>query len=107
MKGFLFAVTLFVVVAFPLVGAASPFLVCNPHASATKFQIEVNGEIIEANVTGETGALSIRHDLAGFADGTYVFRARAGNLWGWSTWTAPLDAAKVIPAPLSGFGVVE
>lgn len=105
MKKFLFAVLL--VVMFPLSASAGPFLICDPHASATKFQIEVNGEVVEADVTGEAGSLSIRHDLAGFADGAYVFRARAGNLWGWSTWTVPLDVAKALPNALSGFGIVE
>lgn len=107
MKKLLFVGIMCLVLASTRAGLASPFLVCDPHASATKFQLEINGEVVDADTSGAAGALTIKHDLAGIAEGAYVFRARAGNLWEWSIWTIPLNAAKALPNVPSGFGIVE
>ena len=108
MKFLAFILVVFLLVVLPCVVFAAPFLTCDPHPDATKFEIEINGQVIPADAIGTVGSLSIYHDLGSLPEGPYVFRARAGNSWGlWSDWAAPLDEVKASPGPVSGFGISE
>lgn len=89
---------------------ASPFLVSDPHPDATvdRYEIEVNGtrEVAAWEYVG--AETRIKHDWAGYADGAYTVRARAGNVWGWSSWSDPFSFAKARPDPrVFGLGIEE
>ena len=81
----------------------TPFLVCDPNPGADKVILEINGvETLEfaAEVDG-----SLRYDLVGLADGDFVIRAKAGNIWGWSEWSVPLSDTKAAPNAFGGLRV--
>jgi len=59
---------------------ADPFLVCDPQAGVTHY--EITGDITDT-VTAEPDG-SIKRDMAGTADGTYNIDVKACNLWGCS-----------------------
>ena len=105
---FLFLFIVFVVFfVLPRVAVAAPFLVCDPHPVATKFELKIDGVIVVPETTGAVGSLAIRYDLADLPGGAHTFEARAGNSWNWSDWTPPLDETKVTCGPVSGFGISE
>ena len=89
---------------------AAPFLVCNPTSEdVTKYEIEVNGVVEPATLEELTTGVRIHHDLNNWSENSYTVRARAGNIWGWSEWSVPLEFAKAIPTVLSvsGLGIEE
>lgn len=102
MKKLLFALVFVLAFSISTVFAA-PFLVCDPNPGATKIILEINTvEIPE--FPAETDG-SLRHDLAGLAEGPFTIRAKAGNVWGWSDWSLPLADTKAIPNASSGLRV--
>jgi hypothetical protein len=70
---------------------AEPFLKAGATLNATKWQIDLNGVIIEAPVDSEDATTAwLKYDLIGLAEGDHSVKVRAGNAWGWSQWY-PLD----------------
>ena len=88
---------------FPVFCFAAPFLVCDPQAKVEKYILEINGvETPEFNARPDG---SVRYDLVGLAEGPFMIRAKAGNVWGWSDWSAPFSDAKAVPGGPSGLRV--
>lgn len=99
MKKLLF-ISLLLFALFPVTAFASPFLVCDPQAEITQYELEINGTVTSGIVAEADG--SIRHDLAGFEPGAYTFRARCADVSGWwSDWSIPFDGMK----PAAPFGL--
>ena len=88
-------VIMIAVLCFGIVEALSaPFLVCDPQAGVTEYEVDVNGAVA-GNIVAEPDG-SLRYDLAGSSAGAYTFRARCRtDTWpGWSDWSDPFDAVK-------------
>ena len=70
---------------------AGPFLVCDPQTGVLDYEvtIEQNGiPVVGGRVPAEADT-TLRFDLEGIPNGTYVAKVKAGNLWGWSDWSLP------------------
>lgn len=80
---------------------AAPFLVCDPQAEVMSYTLEINGILFE-NIAAEADG-SIKYDLAGTADGIYLVKAKAHNMWGESGWSVPFDLA--VQRPGAPFGL--
>lgn len=85
---FFFALGLFFLSWLIVVNAqAEPFLWCGATPNATKWQIELDGVIIDlpvSHIADDTAWL--KYDLAGIPNGDHFVEVRAGNPWGWSDW---------------------
>jgi len=89
---------MWLVVGLLCVNAEATSLACDWVEGVTASEVEVNG-VVQPGTVIQDGADMILLDLAGYANGNYVFRARFIGLGGWpSEWSAPFDAAK----PASG-----
>ena len=71
---------------------AAPFLVCDPNPGAEMIILEINGVEMPEFAAEPDG--SLRYDLAGLVAGDFTVRAKAGNMWGWSIYSLPLDFTK-------------
>ena len=87
--------TLILVFAFVSSVFAAPFLVCDPQTGVEKYILEINAVEIPEFAAEPDG--SIRYDLAGLAEGAFTVRCKAGNVWGWSAYSVPLDFTKALP----------
>lgn len=66
---------------------AEPYLWCGATPNATKWQINLDGVLMDlpvSHVANETAWL--KYDLVGIAEGVHLVEVRAGNVWGWSAW---------------------
>lgn len=82
----------------------TPFLICDPNPGAEKIILEINGVEIPEFAAESDG--SIHYDLAGLAEGDFVIRAKAGNMWDlWSEWSDPLSDTKAAPNAFGGLRV--
>jgi len=78
---------LFIVVLLAARAQAEPFLWCGATPDATKWEITLDGVLIEtitSHIADETAWL--KYDLIGLSDGQHKVEVRAGNVWGWSEW---------------------
>jgi len=95
-RHFLFAFVLVLVLLAALPAFAAPFLVCDPQDGVTRYDVEIDGAIV--NVPAEADG-SLRYDCAKLSRGpVYTFRARGANVWEVSDWCAPLESDSRIPA---------
>jgi hypothetical protein len=64
-------------------------------SAVDKFQVEIvdSNNVIVANPEVTVGEWVI----VSLPNGNYVARVRAGNIWGWSDYSDPLDFTKVLP----------
>jgi type 1 fimbria pilin len=69
--------------------------------------LEFNGEIAPATCETVGDEIRFKHDLGGFAIGTYAARLRWSNIWGSPEWSPPFEFTKAIPNPVSGIGLEE
>ncbi len=84
-----------------------PFLICDPHSSATFFEIELDGVVIVGtHEDSGSGTIRLNHDVSGVTAGTHQARTRACNTWGVGPWTSFLPFNKQIPGPVTGFALV-
>jgi len=66
---------------------AEPFLWCGATPNATKWQINLDGVLIDETVSHvENETAWLKYDLVGLAPGDHFVEVRAGNQWGWSAW---------------------
>jgi len=84
-----FVLVLFCLLASFTVGIvrAEPFLWCGATPDATKWEINLDGVIIEvktSHIADETAWL--KYDLIGISRGAHFVEVRAGNVWAWSDW---------------------
>lgn len=86
-----------------MVARAAPFLICDPQAEVTKYVIEMNGSEFPEFAAEPDG--SMKYDLSGLAEGSYTVRAKAGNLWGWSAYSAPFVFNVTIPSAPSNVNI--
>lgn len=84
---------------------AAPFLVCDPQTGVDKYILEINTVEMPEFVAEPDG--SMKYDLAGLAEGDFVVRLKAGNVWGWSTYSVPLDFTKALPQTPMGLRVIS
>ena len=89
MRKYLFALAM--VVLFPVIAIASPFLVCDPQAGVVEYDvnIEENGIPVMGGTVLAEADTTLRFDLEGIPNGVYNARVRAFNLWGGSDWSLP------------------
>lgn len=93
-----------ILILWPSLVFASPFLVCDPNPGAEKIILEINGVEIPEFPAEADG--SLRYDLEVLVEGDFTIRAKAGfGVWGWSEWSAPLSDTKVIPQAHGGLRV--
>ena len=98
MKKLFLALTLMFLLV-PILGFASPFLVCNPQAGVETYTI--TGDVFfTAAVTAQTDG-SLRADLAGIAAGSHAVTIAACNVWGCSS-TVPFVFTKTVPNAPAG-----
>lgn len=95
--------TLILIFAFVGTAFAVPFLVCDPQTDTDKYILEIN-TVEMPPLTAEADG-SIRYDLAGIAEGDFIARLKAGNIWGWSNYSDPLDFTKALPQTPMGLRV--
>ena len=88
-------ILILMLVLFPVFCFAAPFLVCDPQAGVNKYILEINTVEMPELAAEPDG--SIRYDLAGIAEGDFIVRLKAGNIWGWSQYSDPLDFTKTLP----------
>jgi hypothetical protein len=82
-----FLTTIFILLAFPAIALAGPFLVCDPPDPAeqvTSYTIYKDGEVFAENVPAP-----MNYDLNGLAPGQYTWTATAHNVWGASEPSNP------------------
>lgn len=94
---------LLVFLLIPVFVFAAPFLVCDPQTGVDKYILEINTVEMPELAAEPDG--SIRYDLAGIAEGDFIIRAKAGNIWGWSTYSDPLSFTKTLPQTPMGLRV--
>ena len=83
---------------------AAPFLVCDPNPDATKYVLEMDGVELSEGVCEADG--SIRYDMASYLNtGNHTVRAKAGNLWGWATYSDPFNFNANAPGAHIGVGL--
>jgi len=66
---------------------AEPFLWCGATPNAIKWEINLDGVLIQlpvSHIADETAWL--KYDLVGISEGVHLVEVRAGNQWGWSAW---------------------
>ena len=85
-----------VLISFPCLAIANPFLVCDPQTNVTHYVI--TGDInvtVPATDLGD-GTFRLKLDLAGISGGTYDLEVKAKNIWGESV-AAPFVFTKALP----------
>ena len=105
--GFTIAVALFLVMLFPAIASASPFLVCDPYpagSAVTSFTLFWDGAttgVVVPVLTDATGTY-FHVDLSTVTNGSHTVKARARNSWGESADSLPFTFVKLVPsAPLN------
>lgn len=94
--------SLFLILIFPVIVSASPFLVSDPDPDCTTCFYEVDGE--SGKYPTESDG-SIRHDLANQSSGQRNYQFRYGRAWTadamegeapveYSEWTAPFGVTR-------------
>jgi hypothetical protein len=98
------------IMLIPSVVFGSPFLVCDPIQQSfevTEFILEIDGQVI--SVPPEVlpdGTFRIFYDLAGITNGNHTIRAKAKNIWGESSWSAPFDFTSGMPTIPGGYRII-
>lgn len=87
-----------VVLMVAFVCYAGPFLVCDPQAGVTSYELEIDGAVVASNISAEADG-SVRYDMAGTANGSYNLRLRCSNPWGVSEWSDPLAVIVQVCGP--------
>jgi hypothetical protein len=87
------------IILFASISCATPFLCADPSATPiSSVEIEVTAGGITTVYTGTyivSGSDIRLLDLVGYANGSYIFRARWADASGWwSDWSTPLNAVK-------------
>lgn len=96
---------LIVGILFMVVGVcqAAPFLVCDAQDGVTKYVLDIDGVELPEGIAEADG--SIHYDMASYVNtGNHTVRAKAGNVWGWSTYSDPFDFDANVPGVYTGFG---
>lgn len=88
-------ILILMLVLFPVFCFAAPFLVCDPQVAVDKYILEIN--TVEMPELAAEADGSVRYDLAGIAEGDFIVRLKAGNIWGWSSYSVPLSFTKALP----------
>ena len=82
-----------IILLFPVMCFAAPFLVCDPQAGVISYHLDIDGTLINYIPAEPDG--SIHYDLAGMSPGPHIFKAQAIGEGGWpSDWTDPFDTVK-------------
>ena len=85
---------------------AAPFLVCDPQEGVTKYVLDIDG--VETTILTAQADGSLRYDMAAYINtGNHAVRAKAGNIWGWSTYSDPFNFDADTPNAVSGVGLSE
>ena len=90
----------FLLMSFLFVGFvhAEPFLKAGATLNCTKWQIDLDGVVIDVPVavSDDPRTVWMEYDLAEVSEGTHLVKVRAGNKWGmWSDWY-PLEFTKTM-----------
>ena len=105
--GFTLGVVLFLVMLFPAIASASPFLVCDPFpagSAVSSFVVFWDGSLtgVVAPVFTDATGTYLHLDLASVANGSHTVKVRARNSWGESADSLPFTFVKLVPsAPLN------
>jgi len=100
-------------ILLPLVGFASPFLVCNSYPTAVvqpdtfEVYIDSNPAVISIAVTNPDNSKQLKHDLAGtgLMDGSHTVKLKACNVWGCSDYSLPFTFTKSVANPPVSIGI--
>ena len=100
----------FLLVFFPAVCFAEPFLVCDPMTDATETQVTLDGNqgawvpyLEQQMEDGNTYCVLL--DLAGLTNGSHTVTAKARNFWGESAPSNPFVFGKQDAPVPGGFGL--
>jgi len=92
-KKLLMAMVVLVFMTVPAFAVETTILTCDPQAGVIRYDVEVNGTVVENVGAFSDGALNF--NLDGWLPGPYTFRARAYGQEDWpSDWSDPYDATK-------------
>lgn len=95
----------------PSYAMASPRLVCDPQNGVEYYELEINGAVIGQSFLPEPngGSYGVSIDLAplNIKDGETIYRLRAGNKWGVSKWSVPLQESKHILGAPSSVAIIQ
>lgn len=101
-----------IMLMFPSLCFASPFLVCDPYPASvgvTQFAITIDGTLVTVNAkVAADGSTSIYYDCASLSTGTHTITAKAISLWGESASSSPFVFTR--PASLTapaGTGLIK
>lgn len=84
--------------------AYAAFLITDPMAGVTQYDIEIDGTVVE-DVAAEADG-SLRFNVDSLAAGDHTFRVKPEGQGGWpADWSPPFGATK--PATSSGLRIVE
>lgn len=82
---------------------SAPRLVCDPQEGVTFYNLRINNIDTLSNEPAQPdGSADIDLGPLNLPDGNLVFELQAGNTWGVSDWSVPLDVIKRLPLPPSG-----
>lgn len=85
--------------------AESWHLVSGPQGNATKYEMELDGDIIPvAAELRADGKVQFVYELVGMTIGVHNVRIRAGNNWKgvWDEWSPPFDFTVLEPGEVIG-----
>jgi len=95
--------TLFLLLAFPIMGFCAPFLCCDPMTDVTKYEVQIDGIMADSEPQDlGDGTVRLHFDLQYLANGDHEVMVRAGNLWGFGPWTSPFFFTKATPGDVLG-----
>lgn len=89
------------------VAFAAPFLVCDPQAEVTEYQLTIDGQAPTQHAAQPDGSARIDLGALSIADGEHVYMLQAGNVWGWSAPSDPLLNVKSLPSMPVGVGFTK
>jgi hypothetical protein len=88
---------------FFVLPVCADYLTCDPQPKdmVTKYQIDLNGEILSASVEAvNADQVRIHYNIDHLSDGKYIVTAQAGNDEGeWSSWSEELKFYCGVPTP--------
>lgn len=90
---------------FDSLARSEPYLMYNPTVKILKYEVEVNGEVLEVQPNIVNDQMQLVYDLENLPVGASAIRARAQfELWGWCEWSEPYTVIR--PGPLQNPQIV-